>query len=914
MIRWIVILVFVVAAAALGGLPDKIVAPGATGMNSDVDPSDLRVTDAQYLLNADVTTNPGMFRTRKGHVTYGSPFGSAISSAHGLYDELTKWKCVIGVVPSGSITEVGYLPYDTSSVIIDSIITQTDTLVGQIAHSSVYGTEVEDTIDYFWTGFTKRHDFSPCGGLGVTIASPSGAPAIVTLSHADPVTDTTIDTILVPGDTLVDTIYSEIYPGVFDTLYDTTIVIPHEEYFYYYDILSDSLLFDPRVIPLSPEAPGQLRCFAIDSMDVGGLTGTFRYAGDWAYSQEADTTSGNTVGLKSVVVQINSGVAVLTNFPRLPRTDTGGYYPSNDTTGFLLYRECVSCGGGLRLIDTIWYESDYSSPIIYVDTGLPGLETYTGNTPGTYGPSKMLFVGRDTSIGELQWDERYYFAYSYIDTILNIESPLSRISWVWPGHGYVLRFSLGYTGGYDAIRLYRSIGIDTLANATPDGNPSDIVEDGSVILYATGDWPLPGYAGRLSVAFGRFHDTSLIAGDGVVDAGGDPIIRPPNIEGCEAAFTDLDLWQDRMWGIGDPEFPSRLYFSADGEYYNWPAFNWYDIDQDDNDIIVAIEKVSVGSDEALLILKRRKAFIAYGSLPSDVEFLDGSLWGSYSGSGDVKVAILTRSVGALSRELTIKHNGRIYAVTNDLDIIRFTGTRIDTISNGVRNTVKATLVAEVAEADTAYVPTFPPGPTEDEFPAVEVNARAMINGDDVVFLNQATGVGMAYNTRSGTWSKVRYQFGSIPRGSFKYDTVSTVDLFGENNDLLYFDDLDTTFFLQSDTVISDDDETTPVCLYQSPSLGDGISLWEITSVQIDYTGSGKTITVRIIDEHADTLAATSFNTSGESSRRVGLARHAAMWPSIGIEIKETLESGSSYPASVYRITPQYRKVGKARIK
>jgi hypothetical protein len=562
------------------------------------------------------------------------------------------------------------------------------------------------------------------------------------------------------------------------------------------------------------------------------------------------------------------------------------------------------------MIDTIWYETDRKTPIVYVDTGLAGLANYASSIPGLYGPSNMYAEGIYTSSGALTADERYYCAYSYLDTVLNLESPLSRLTWFTPTLAWAWSFKVGYTGGWDAVRIYRSIGDDTLTNATPDKNPWDVVEGGDAILYAAQDLPLPDYAGRLSVVVGMLHDTSLIGGYGVVDATGSPIIRPTNIVGCQAAFTDMELWNDRMWGIGDPEFPSRLYYSEDGIHYSWPDFNWYDIDQDDNDIIIAIEKVSVGTDEALLILKRNKTFISYGSPPSDVEFLDGRLWGSY-GTGDITVSILTRAIGAISGELTIKHNGLIYAVTNDLDIVRFTGTRIDTISTGVRNTIKAMLVA--ADPDTAYQPQFPPGPPEDEFPPVSVNARAMINGDDIVFLNQATGVGMAYNTRSGTWSKVRYQFGSIPRGTFKYDTVSTIDLFGANNDLIFFDDLDTTFFLQSDTVISDDDSTTPTCLYQSKALGDGYNLWEITSAQIDYTGSGKTFTVRIIDEHGDTLAASSFEATGEDSKRIGFARHQAMWPSIAIEIKERLESGSSYPASVYRITPQYRKVGRVRV-
>lgn len=202
----------------------------------------------------------------------------------------------------------------------------------------------------------------------------------------------------------------------------------------------------------------------------------------------------------------------------------------------------------------------------------------------------------------------------------------------------------------------------------------------------------------------------------------------------------------------------------------------------------------------------------------------------------------------------------------------------------------------------------------------DINARMMNHDNEVLIINQQTGRGMAWNTISQTWTKVKY-FGPldssdvIPRGAFMYDTISTIELFGEKRDLFYFDDIDTTFFTTEDTSTWDDPAADTndgyEFKYQTPEYGDGVNYWEIPRVQITFSGYGPEFQFRIISNEDDTLATSTFTPISSTAKdyTVGFAHHAAK--SLSVEFSTDEEGGE---INIHEMTIYLRKVGRNRVK
>lgn len=669
-IRVIILCLVCVVLAVATDKPIEIKAPGATGMKSNPDRTDLRATDAALLLNADITTYPGLVRKRSGHVKYGTN-AQATKAIHALYDPLTKWKCAIGIVPIAEVVGHGYMTTADSTQTYDTVTV--DSAIGIFAHTANYGAVLNDTIPNWWVQYDTDHDFT-VSDLGLVHCAGGSPPALLSLRAPAQTADSIVDSIYVYElDSIFDTTIGPTYwcdgPPFKKNCRDTTVTItvyPIDSVTLIkgYTIVTDSVTFDPTVTPLSPEAPGVLRPFAINDVS-GNLDGVYQYSTTFKYS---DSTVHSARAPSSIILKVSSGKIILTSFPRLI---SKRFVTIGDTlTLAVIWRRRVDIVDAWRPIDSIMYHVD--SPVVYVDnvtTGgtVPTTANYDYqqvNDPGQ--PWEWSLLCDSDTLNTWKRNSDYWIGCSYIDTVLGVESPIGwfdkiqSLDTTTAGDACRLALRQSYSGGHRGIRIYRTV-----------VNTSVLGASDSSVMYALDDYDLLLDQGIQVVTVGSMHDTILGDVGGILDENGVTLIRPTYIQGMAATFIDMEEMAGRMWGVGDPEFPSRLYYSKYDESYNWGVTDYLDLDESDNDIIIAIERIQTGSGDALIVFKRRKIFGVFG----------------YDPEYDLSLHLLADGCGAISKELVIKQDDFIYFVNNSLDVCRVRGTTIDTISRGVRDEV-----------------------------------------------------------------------------------------------------------------------------------------------------------------------------------------------------------------------------------
>lgn len=916
--RIILILLCVVISflVALGAESGRIVAPGVTGMNSDADPVDLRPTDARFLLNTNTSDFPGQIESRYGHAAYGEN-AVAIASAVGVYDELTAWKVLFGITPATSMTVGGFqhLIGGPALEAIDSTLTfaSSDTVVGLMRHTTQNGDSLigDDSIPYWWFSYEGLHDYTGQAGLGQIHVGDAAPAVILQASTPTAVLDSTWDSLITAVDTLIDTILVRAntgWPLVYDTIFDTTLISVADSTILLTTVtLSDTIQFLPRLLPLSPEQPGALRVFGLNNLENGSLDGLFQYAvafkaADWSVSEAVTVENAldgshfiSTTGPPSNIVSVVSGGVVLTNFPRMPEAKNSSFVP--DSTICVIYRKDIRVGGGFRAIDSIAFKN--SDTVVYVDmsTAYPAVDTASHAAFATPG-APFLRGWSDSVVTGWENIQLYWVGFSVLDTTLGLESALSPLLGV--PHSITGEFapiiSIPVSGRWDAVRVYHTVANDNITGA-----------DDSTIVWCAQELTVP--PGQLytevATVVGNLADTALVNVGGVIDgATGVTLQRPPYLSQLSTTLSDMAYWDARLWGIGDPEFPSRLYFSGDEDQEDWLATNSYDLDPDDNDRLIAIETISIGAGDAMLACKRRKTFLLTGETLSDVEFLDGRLWTGYAGSGSLNISILTASIGAISKDLVVGDGDAVYVVTNDLHCVRFRGTRPDTISLGVWVELKQTITdstgytpggRERQRAATSYSPT-------------DVHARMMIKNDKLLILNQFNSIGMAWEIKTEQWSKVQYSFADVPTGTVKYDTVSSPKLFGDDNDLFYFDDAALPLYVERDTLYVDSTGGYYKVVYRAPTIIDpGWWIW-LRSISLSFGSGGPTVNVRVLNEDNDTLAARTFTVAevdGLTDVNIGLPHHAAT--ELVIEITADSAVGRFV---LYEYTPDVVRIGQ----
>lgn len=849
MIRRLLIFLVILSPAVWAAIqPDKVVSPGATGLGVAVDVAESPATGAGFLLNADVVSRPGMLQKRTGYTVFnGGGTIKAMSAVHGIYDEVMDSKTLIGIRQADSIVLGDYWNMNGTAVgdsVVDSVYDFVGTSpLGVPVYASEFGLEPSNDIGNwplnfrpFEQHFAQTNDFLVyCDG------------------HSPPSAFTIVDAFTKSGSNWA----------------------------------KDTFSFAPNVRPLSLEAPGVLRPFAINDTYRGSLTGVFQYAVSF-FDPDSGTVSAviSNMGLPSIEVPVEDGVIFLTCFPIYPFD----WDDRADTTTVRIYRKNLEQSGPWMILDTIFYFG--GSSVWYLDSipdvGLTGIYDDTLGTeyvdsvatPGAPWIAHTSFPsGYDQ---DLTWlpATSYYFCLSYYDPITGMESPIGSkyryqthdttaggdqpIGYLalpiqnWHEHAkhmrvYVSLADGSVVGGGDTTVWYMwaQVDLDTLNTRVT----ALLVELNEVIIGVAHDTAIASGLTRHNMVDGYWQDflRDNQKWDVIFDDAGGPVVLPPVIEPLDAVLSKMVFANGRLWGIGDQLFPSRLYYSSYDALNDW-GHRFLEMDQGDGDVLVDVQSVPVGAIEALVALKHRKTFLISGY---DVDY-------------DLTVNLIDDGVGALSSSLVAKHRDVLYFVDRELRVRRMAGAEKPTdISRGIWGYCKSLFTDSLhynvdsgrvypAENPTAYSLA---DVWIDKLSVEEIRARAMIYGDEVLFVNQDDGRALAYNTISNAWSLSELEFPKPPRGTFMYDTLSDEALFGLEGWLFYLDDDDTGFYRSNDTVFDDGSVWNKyVTAYRSPYFGDDYHIIRLQRVDFTMTGNASMVAI-VYDEDGDSLASGTFTVS-----------------------------------------------------
>ncbi|MEA1999270.1 MAG: hypothetical protein U9N61_08115 [Euryarchaeota archaeon] len=436
-----------------------------------------------------------------------------------------------------------------------------------------------------------------------------------------------------------------------------------------------------------------------------------------------------------------------------------GYYPSTETecagpdstgTRFPVYVDTLS--DSLVMSDSAYLWSEHADNV-----------TDTIYRPGQLHLGSLKGQAVDTgSYNQRAYDDSSYaIAYSFYDPTTGIESPLGPLL-------YTTLTDTIHDGSDDSclirsvttgcpregrqgwIRLYQGI----KATTSYGGGDTTIwyglyqmrlSDTGATILW--GQWT------DAQVVLGL--DTAKIYVDTIYDHQvfygtvlGDPVVFPPYIYDNQIPFSDIEKYGSRFYGIGDPENSSAIYWSGHDTVWNWNPYNYFLLDSDVNDELVALEKTT----QSLFALKHNSIWRLGGSDPQ------------YSMSVDK----MTDAVGAVSRETVVKRGDDIYFLSPALDVYKLNDGGLAMISQPVRDQIADTLF------DITYATAGSYG-------------RLYMLGDDLIVQNDNTAEMIGYNLESGTWGYLDMDAGYIPLGTFRYDSTEGSSGFGYYTDMMYMD-------------------------------------------------------------------------------------------------------------------------------
>lgn len=861
LIAFVIIAMFVVCEC--GTLTTyRFVAPGLGGMVSNYDDEMLQSTDALYLLNGYVTETPGVLGRRTAIKDYGVNVTS-LYGVTGYYNPWTGGKSIFGVTDNA----------------VDGL--------GQFVVSDTFGTEVGyDTLSgTIFPHADAYHDFTPYEDV-VVCADGYNVPCIFSTSQG----------------------------------------------FLYTQSKPDTFGYDPHLVSMGLEAPGQPRVGVVHAGDTGNLGGRYIYA--FAYIPDS------VLGIESRPVTVKNEHIYITNFPMdigvylLRKTgqednlwyeiysdtvDTDGFYfidsvtdtalvvrvvwwkdasddslfdtlPSSDlgfyyTDGYdrVCYQCCNEpaswdsigyrrklwdfdlkwcCGTDLSMCNhdlgcgsrSFWSLDSVTTDIdsFAIDTsGLVFVPQSTGRAPGQFvyvsGTGKIDTVGYVDSLAMSPPESLYWIAYSYYDQVTGIESPLGPIlacslteidtDTVFSRMFAFDNFDL--TLNPSNVRTYQTVTKTTLPGASDTMVWYGVLEmrafDGTVVL---GNWNDDSVAVGLDTGYintNLYYTHQMLRND----VGTGVRVLPPYKYDCRIPFSDIEYMAGQLWGIGDPDYPNRIYFSE----YDWPGmniFSWYPLD------FVQIREI--GNDE-LIKIERAEGFGA----DALYVFANNSIW-LLNTSGDYQ-AISTR-VGAASQETVVKHGEDVYFLSPDLRFHVLTGGQIQEISQPIENYVESVFVDWNVYGYRGFY------------------AWAHTFGDYVRWFNDTTGMGLSFNTISQVWTLERYGSGAyVPRVSFSYDTMHSGGasvIFTSDVELLCMDSTvslrkadPTGFYDAAGSGKTNCLERAIQFAYWTPRLGDGTRYQQIQEfdITLDCSHSGAFHYI-IYDEDNDSLCGDSIYLSG----------------------------------------------------
>jgi hypothetical protein len=481
----------------------------------------------------------------------------------------------------------------------------------------------------------------------------------------------------------------------------------------------------------------------------------------------------------------------------------------------------------------------------------------------------------------------YYLAYSYYDPVTGMESPLgpllvcSLTTGTWSSDtlsaGQFIFDNFDSSLNPSHIRIYQSVTKTTLPGASDSfvwyGTLEMRAIDGGAVI---GNWTDDEVADGLDTAditATQYYTYQILRNwEGAVK------VLPPYSYDCQIPFADIVYLRGRLWGVGDPAEPNRLYYSAFDNFatniFSWNPLDFIVVHEIGNDEFIALVLAEGFGDDAFYALAHNSVWVVDGR---------GNYERILPPSGS--------SVGAVSRETIVKDGGIVYFVSPDLKIWALSGTSLGLISEPV-----ADYVDSVFESYSFWTLS------------TDFYSWGHSLGDEVRWFNDSTGLGMAFDVEHGVWSLCQYGTGAyVPRGSFIYDTLHNGELAitpTHGTELLYTDSGVPFRKANADKTGDSAGTWTEQAIqwkYETPKMGDDGRLYEVQRIEtiLDARTTG-ILRYAVYDQDGDSLVSDTFRVNNAEIHHLQFwlptgASYHALRPSVAFFVTETDSTCTSPP-------------------
>lgn len=566
---------------------------------------------------------------------------------------------------------------------------------------------------------------------------------------------------------------------------------------------------------LSMPTPGTPMVSAFNKTKT--LSGTYSYKLCYFNGTDTAFAKRSKPGRASVYAFPETEMVILFNFPDRPVVGNyiGPTKPAethvlilrnkNDTEDYyILDTLSYSAGDSVIFIDSI---PDASLGLIVDDTlgsdsiPPPGAPI-RGPTDSDTDYNSHIVCGDD--------DTTVYWAIAYIDTMLDIESPL---------------------GPYykDSSRHDSDCYVGIMANYEGSASEYGAFYDG-IVAYSsmctdTNNWKVQDTIFTLSDSNAYVWLTSYTSAENYNDT----IVPPWNLTNLIPYKYMVNSF-GRLWAAGDVDFPSRLYYSGrtdTGAIGHWDmAFNYLALDENDGDRIMGLVTV----EEGLIAYKGYSTWFITGT---DPEY-------------DMRVIKISGDVGTISNNSIAQYNGKDYFMTPDLRVMERTGNQFKEISRKVWdnwNTLSDTFLINIDA--TVYK-----GEYWLSFCTEELYSPTTYYNKDIFICDLTTG--------QYSWRK--YQFEA--RYFISYDTVSSKDYVRQQTLIFADKGSDDIFYFNHNDTCTIDAGSQFGCDYVSaPFLRDGTYKILGGKIEVDMA-TNDTLLIRLLDIDKNIISAVTFYNHG----------------------------------------------------
>ena len=854
--------------------------PGAKGMNSNTDPMDIDVSAARLLKNLTPFRVPGALRARRGLLVEQAlnDINGSLLGAYGYYHSSDKYKLILGVSKIGSgAGDTSYAEFvrsDTFSYNLrwDSVSSDSPAFAAPTrpAHNDYYDFEKIEDIMVVADGINPPWMFSPISSVvdstDTTLASFLERD---TVEYKPRVRQLGLEA---PG---------QLRPNVLKASGNL-----NGAYSYRLAYLSDTtatINWNPADSAGHP-GPSSAVVFPVNQKVFLSLF-------------EATPLAFNESGLDTVTHAI------------ILRQKNGGNWFVIDTVDYREDSLAFTYTDNLSDSVSVEYENSPAAITVYGNPSKIASPDYIPQ-PGGFmkGIRRTGSFGNveDTALGGvwgniIDTGKTHWIAYSYYDPNTNAESPLGPLLELSGLTAYIDTTNLTagdndtgraftYRKNYTResqrpswVRLYRSLADDstimvalyqTRANfmlhaaldVDSDDGANDEVRYNWMPVFITESQAVSGNFGAAETRYNYSSSASKlihinpwhigsfyknILGDDithiVTDDIGLPVIRPPYLFGAQIALSDVAYSSGRLWGIGDPAFPQRLYYSAFNNIYDMSPFNYLSMDESDADELVGIEVAEGSFGRVLYAFKHNKIFMVRGDDPEH----------------DLTFFPISTNIGAANKQSIQKVGNDIYFLALDYRVYRLRGASEPVnISLPIQDRLWSLL-------------RFQPG----WFSVSTADPFSYQIGDNICWGNRDSTTYMAYNYKMNIWAEYNYGADTAtvfsthrtPKFSFPYDTSASGT--GFRTDFRVIAVGGDTLCTEQDIHFDERNGSGAAnwhipMVYESPCYGDGEYLWRIQRVVLNVRKSilQDTLRVQAINGDGDVLATVAIPTPTVSGR------------------------------------------------